>query len=54
MGDAVRNRSLEMGNDSRHGMSSESGVGGPEEVLVDPDPDEGSGTSRTLASPTVY
>ena len=46
-GEVVRSLSSEIRNGSRPGISLEKGVGGPEEVPVDPDPDKGSGTSRS-------
>ena len=54
MGEDVRNWSSVTRKGSSAGMSSELGVGGPEEVLVDPDPGKDSGTSLILASPNVY
>ena len=53
-GEDVRSRLSVTRKGSSVGMSSELGVGGPEEVPVDPGPDEDSGTSLILASPNVY
>ena len=53
-GEDVGSLSLVTRKGSSAGMSSELGVEGPEEALVDPGPDEDSGMSLSLASPNAY